>query len=149
MSIFTLNLLDWFFESRGARGHATGEPIYLGKSRQGDEIVMPAGKNIAVAPGATLFGGAFYQGIYQLNRGGEREFFARNLQDRNESDLRTPTPIEIRSAGTNSASASVLFSFWPYLLIASLLLLVFEWFVNPRMASLKFWRGPKQMVQRS
>jgi len=38
---------------------------------------------------------------------------------------------------------SVLFSFWPYLLIASLVLLLIEWFVNPRMAGLKF--SPKRL----
>jgi hypothetical protein len=28
----------------------------------------------------------------------------------------------------------VLFSFWPYLVLASLLLLLAEWFINPRWA---------------
>ncbi|MBM2806092.1 MAG: BatA protein [Deltaproteobacteria bacterium] len=148
MSIFTLNLLDWFFESQGEKGRATGTPIPLGKAREGDRIVTPADKNIAAAPGANYFGGAFYQGIYQLRRNGEIERFARNLQDSNESDLRAPAPIELRSGAATSSETSVLFSFWPYLLIASLLLLMLEWFLNPRLASLKFWRLAKPVPQR-
>jgi len=149
MSIFTLNLLDWFFESQGESGRATGTPIPLGKVREGDRIVTPAGKNIAVTPAANYFGGAFYQGIYQLRRDGEIERFARNLQDRSESDLRAPAPIELRSGAATSSESSVLFSFWPYLLTAALLLLMLEWFINPRMRSRKFWRLAKPVPQRS
>ena len=89
MSVFTLNLLDWFFDSRSGKSQATGEAIFLGKVQDGDQILLPGGKSLAITPGARFFGGAFYQGIYQLNRGGERELFARNLLDRGESDLRT------------------------------------------------------------
>jgi len=149
MSIFTLNLLDWFFESQGEKGRATGTPIPLGKVRDGDRIVTPADKNIAVTPGANYFAGAFYQGIYQLRRDGEIERFARNLQDRSESDLRAPAPIELRSGAATSGETSVLFSFWPYLLTGSLLLLMLEWFLNPRMRSRKFWRLAKPVPQRS
>lgn len=149
MSIFTLNLLDWFFESQGESGRATGTPIPLGKVRDGDRIVTPPGKNIAVTPAANYFGGAFYQGIYQLRRDGELERFARNLQDRSESDLRAPAPIELRSGAQATGKTSVLFSFWPYLLSATLVLLMLEWFLNPRMRSVKFWRLAKAAPQRS
>ena len=149
MSIFTLNLLDWLFESQGERGRATGTPIPLGKVGTGDRIVTPPGQNIAVRPGANYFGGAFFQGIYQLRRDGELQRFARNLQDRSESDLRAPAPIELRSGVGANAETSALFAFWPYLLIVTLILLMFEWLINPRMRSYRFWRLAKPLPQRS
>ena len=148
MSVFTLNLLDWFFDSRGGKSQATGEAIFLGKVQQGDQIVLPGGKKLSITPGAGFFGGAFYQGIYQLTHGGERQLFARNLRDPGESDLRTPAPVAIGGDSPNGASASVLFSFWPYLLIASLALLLLEWFLSPRMAFLKSSRAPARAAQR-
>lgn len=148
MSVFTLNLLDWFFDSRG-NSQATGEAIFLGKVQSGDRIILPGGKSLAITPGAAVFGGAFFQGVYQLNRGGETELFARNLHDRGESDLRTAAPITIGDGNQGSASASVLFSFWPYLLMASLALLLLEWFLSPRMASIRLWRSAPRVAQRS
>ena len=149
MSIFTLNLLDWLFESQGERGRATGTPIPLGKVGAGDRIITPPGQKIAVRPGANYFAGAFFQGIYQLQRDGESQRFARNLQDRSESDLRAPATIELRSrAGVNNET-SALFAFWPYLLIVSVILLMLEWFINPRMRSYRFWRLAKPLPQRS
>jgi len=133
MSIFTLNFLDWFFET-GMRSQATGEPIALGSVLPGDLLITPKGEKLLLKAGYDYFSGTFQQGIYQRRWGNEREFFARNLQDSNESDLRTPAPIELRDRSENGGSASVLFSFWPYLLIASLALLIIEWFINPRLA---------------
>jgi Aerotolerance regulator N-terminal len=138
MSIFTLNFIDWFFESGGSSGQATGEPIRLGSVQPGDVLTTPAGGQVSLKPEFGYFSATFYQGIYQRGRGGKSELYARNLQDTNESDLRTPAPIELRGTASNSSSASVLFSFWPYLLAASLLLLLIEWFITPRMASLGF-----------
>ncbi|HYY24789.1 MAG TPA: VWA domain-containing protein [Candidatus Udaeobacter sp.] len=132
VSIFTMNFLDWFFDSAAGKELATGKPLSLGVTRPGDWLITPQGEKISLKPGSNNFSQAFYQGIYQLNRAGERESFAINLQDPGESDLREPSPIEIRGEETSSASPSLLFSFWPYLLLASLLLMLIEWFVNPR-----------------
>lgn len=148
MSIFTLNMLDWFFDSQGGRSQATGEAIFLGKVVGGEKIILPDGKNLAVTPAATFFGGAFFQGIYKLRSGNHEQLFARNLQDRGESDLRAPAPIELRGASQGAASASVLFSFWPYLLMAVIALLLLEWFLSPPMAALRLWRARPQMVPR-
>jgi hypothetical protein len=139
MSIFTLNFIDWFFESGGSSGQATGEPIRLGSVQPGDVLTTPTGQ-VSLKPEFGYFSATFYQGIYQRSRGGRSELYARNLQDTNESDLRTPAPIELRGTASTSSSVSVLFSFWPYLLAASLLLLLIEWFITPRMASLGFGR---------
>jgi hypothetical protein len=132
MSIFALNFLDWFFESGGSRSQATGEPISLTGVQAGDALMTPAGEKLALKPSLGSFSGTFYQGIYQRVRGAASEFYARNLDSLGESDLRTPAPIELRGASGASGSASVLYSFWPYLLLASLLLLLLEWFINPR-----------------
>jgi hypothetical protein len=131
MSVFTLNLLDWFFESAGARGLGTGEPLPLTTARPGDLINTPRGEKITVKTGVASFSATLYQGIYQLTHGRERELFAVNLQDNSESDLRRVTPIELRAAA-GGGTASTLFSFWPHLLASSLLLLLIEWFLQAR-----------------
>lgn len=134
MSIFTLNILDWFFESGGARGQATGEPIPLGSVQAGDSLATPGGETVPLQRGAVSFSSTFYQGIYRLNRAGASELFARNLIDLGESDLRRKAPIDLRGHTAAEGSASVLFTFWPYLLLATLLLFMVEWFVFPRSA---------------
>jgi hypothetical protein len=137
MSIFTLNFLDWFFESGSRRGTASGEPLSLGVAGQGGLLTTPRGEKISLESGASNFAGTFRQGIYQLRRSGENQLFAVNLQDANESDLRAPVPIAMKGAAMDSGGAAALFSYWPYLLLASLLLLIIEWFVFPRMAPLR------------
>jgi len=146
MSIFTLNFIDWFFESGGTSGQATGEPIRLGSVQPGDVLTTPTGGQVSLKPESGYFSATFYQGIYQRGRGAKSELYARNLQDTNESDLRTPAPIELRGTAPNSSSASVLFSFWPYLLAASLLLLLIEWFITPRMGFFGFGRRLRRVV---
>jgi hypothetical protein len=132
VSIFTVNFLNWFFDGAAAKEPASGKPLSLGITRQGDWLITPKGEKISLKPGANNFAQTFHQGIYQLNRAGEKESFAINLQDPGESDLRERSPIEIRGEEASPASPSLLFSFWPYLLLASLLLLLIEWFINPR-----------------
>jgi len=119
----------------------------LGAIQPGDLITTPKGEKLSLKAGYNNFSGTFHQGIYQRSRGNQREWSARNLQDTNESDLRAPAPIELRGGAASVAVTSVLFSCWPYLLIATLVLLVLEWFVNPRMAGwsvlskrLGFWQ---------
>ena len=60
MSVFTLNLLDWFFDSRGANSQATGEAIFLGKvsKRRSNDS---AGRQ---KPGDNPRGGVFWRGIF-------------------------------------------------------------------------------------
>jgi Aerotolerance regulator N-terminal len=146
MSIFTLNFIDWFFESGGSSGQATGEPIRLGSVQPGDVLTTPAGGQVSLKPESGYFSATFQQGIYQRGRGGKSELYARNLQDTNESDLRKPLSIELRGTTPNSTNTSVLFSFWPYLLAASLLLLLIEWFITPRMAIFGFGRRLRRAV---
>jgi hypothetical protein len=60
--------------------------------------------------------------------------------------LRTPTPIELHDPANSPGVSSALFSFWPYLLLASLLLFFVEWFINPHMTSVGFRRRSKPVA---
>jgi hypothetical protein len=131
MSVFTLNLLDWFIETAGARGKGTGAALTFSAAHQGDLVVSPRGEKFSLKSAATSFTDTFYQGVYQVDLGRERELFAVNLQDSNESNLLRPTTIDLRSAAGVNKSASMLLAFWPYLLLTSLLLLIVEWFFHP------------------
>jgi hypothetical protein len=142
MSIFTLNFLDWFFETGGSRSQATGEPIPLIAAQSGDFLTTSTGEKVALKAGLTYFSSTFLQGIYRRTHAGLTELYARNLDDLGESDLRASTTIDLRGESKESDSASVLFSFWPYLLLASLVLLIVEWFVNPRQSRWQSRRRP-------
>jgi hypothetical protein len=146
VSIFTLNFLDWFFDSTAGRETATGEPLAFGITRPGDRLVTPNGEKVLLKPGSSGFPQTFIQGIYQLNRAGEKELTAVNLQDVGESDLREPSPIDLRGGNGSAGRSSVFFSFWPYLLFASLLLLLLEWFINPRMVRLRLRPRATRMI---
>jgi hypothetical protein len=132
VSVFTLNLLDWFFHGSGAEGRATGAPLTFSYTQQGNFLLTPKGNKITLNPGVNNFPATYFQGIYQIDRGAQRELFAVNLKNNNESDLRQLTPIELREVSSGGGKVSALFSIWPYLLLTSLFLLLVEWFVNPR-----------------
>jgi Aerotolerance regulator N-terminal len=132
VSVFTLNLLDWFFQGSGAEGRVTGAPLTFSYTQQGNFLLTPKGDKITLNPGVNNFPATYFQGIYQIDRGAQRELFAVNLKNNNESDLRQPTPIELRDVSSGGGRVSALFSIWPYLLLTSLFLLLVEWFVNPR-----------------
>lgn len=132
ISIFTLNFLDWFSESGALKSQATGEPIALGTVRPGDQIITPVGERTLLKIGSDYFFDTYRQGIYRRQRGNETDIYARNLTDSAESDLRAPTTIDLQDSSQSQAGGSTLFSFWPYLLLVSLLLFLVEWFINPR-----------------
>lgn len=132
VSVFTLNLLDWFFHGSGTEGRATGTPLSFSPAQQGNFLLTSRGDKLTLRPGTNSFPATYWQGIYQVDRGAQRALFAVNLKNTNESDLRQPTPIELRDIASAGTKMSALFSIWPYLLVTSLLLLLVEWFVNPR-----------------
>jgi Ca-activated chloride channel homolog len=133
ISIFTLNFLDWFLDSAGTKAQGTAEPIALGAVESGDTVVTPGGKNIALNGRATVFQDTYEQGIYEWRHGRETRWFARNLAEEQESDLRAPRRIDLHDTAKAPGASSAMLTFWPYLLIASLLLFVLEWFISPRM----------------
>jgi hypothetical protein len=135
MSILTVNIIDWFFSISGTREKATGEPIAVKAVQPGDRIITPAGETLSLGPGAVLSPALLYQGVYQLVRQTGKSLIAVNLRDFNESDLRRSAFIELSGeSGGKSDKAAVLLPSWSYFLLGALLLLLFEWFVNPRMA---------------
>jgi Ca-activated chloride channel homolog len=141
ISVFTLNLLDWFFQGSGAEGRVTGQPLTFAAAQQGNFLLTPRGDKVPLKPGSNGFVATFFQGIYQIDRGASKELYAVNLDNRNESDLREPTPIELRDVSSAGDKLSALFSIWPYLLLIALLLLFIEWFVRARPVRTAF--GPR------
>ena len=135
MSIFTLNLLDWFLERSRVEGHATGEPIAVGAREQEMLILTPKGEKQRLRPGASRFSATFFQGIYQLTQRTGQDLFAVNLQDANESNLIEPLGLELKEEGNDNTNVSTLFYLWPPLLLLSLLLFIMEWFFAPRVLS--------------
>jgi hypothetical protein len=130
VSIFTLNFLDWFFEGGRAMSANTGDSLHFGPIQLGDQLSTPKGQAIRLNPGSKAVPETLYQGIYHFNRGGGKQYLAVNLQPSSESDLRDPTPIELAGASAGKESPSVFYSFWPYILSASFILLLVEWFVS-------------------
>jgi Ca-activated chloride channel family protein len=131
VSVFTLNILDWFSRGSQGAGSTTGEALSFATTQQGNVLITPRNQKIVLKPGSNRSSATLFQGIYQLDRGTYRELFAVNLGNRSESNLSEPTPIEIRGAHNRQSSMSALFTLWPYLLLISLLLLFIEWFVSP------------------
>lgn len=131
VSIFTLNLLNWFYQGLGSSGTATGEPLFLGGRQKGWSVVTPKGEKLPLPAGQNYFARTFFQGLYQVVRGGDKEWFAVNFDDAGESDLSHASVINLRQQREASEGGSFLFSLWPYLLLLALFLLVLEWFLNP------------------
>lgn len=149
MSIFTLNFLDWFLENGGTKGEATGEPIALRAPMAEVSLLTPRQQRVVLKSADSYFFATYFQGIYQVNLGRDAQLFARNLRDSNESDLRSPGAIELKGAGAAADGSSVLFSFWPYVLLAALALLLLEWFINPRMQEMPIWRKVRGVAWKS
>jgi len=132
VSIFTLNFLQWFYEGTGRVTTATGEPLRLPTMHRAEFLLTPKEEKIPLNESQTFFSKTLFQGLYQVGQGKETRFMAVNLQDTKESDLNRPQPISLRREGSGILSSPSFFhSFWPYLLLISLLLLFIEWFLNP------------------
>jgi len=126
--------LDWFYETSGNRGFTTGERLDWGAAAGTDAVITPRGEKIDLKAGRLDPEASSFQGIYQLNHNRDRQWIAVNFTDTRESDLRDAAPIDLRNSPGAASSASTLFSLWPYLLVASFLLLILEWFISPRLA---------------
>jgi len=133
MSIFTLNLLDWFNEGRTGNASATGAPL-AAQLRPGEMVLTPTGEKIALEKTSTVFARTYVQGIYRITGGETEKFFAVNLGDERESDLREPPVIQLRSEPGAASNRAFYASLWPYLLLTAIALLLLEWFLNPASA---------------
>jgi Ca-activated chloride channel homolog len=133
VSIFTLNLLDWFNAARAGNESATGAPLGA-RLHAGESVLAPDGEKIAPEKTSAAFARTDAQGIYRITGGETEKFFAVNLGDERESDLREPPAIQLRGAPGAAAGRTFYASLWPYLLLASIALLLLEWFLNPASA---------------
>jgi len=136
MSIFTINILEWFLEGSPHSGHLTGEPLRLTPSA-GLTVADPTGRSSKVKENRGFYSETFYQGIYRVSHGGQTEAVAVNFEDQRESDLLHPIPIALKGEALKAEKKSTLFSFWPYLLLASLLLFYLEWFFSESRRNLR------------
>jgi hypothetical protein len=129
MSIFTLNFIDWF-SSGGGKERATGEPLTIDAAAGTRTVVTPKQRRVPVTN--MFFSETYYQGLYEISRAAEKQIVAVNFKDANESDLRAPAPIDVGGAEGAANRLSALAAYWPYLLLAALVLLLIEWFAAPR-----------------
>jgi len=137
MSIFTLNLLSWFFEGLGDSTTATGETLRL-PSHKGATLVGPRGQRVNVGEGTDQFSRTFFQGIYRVDQGGDEKVRAVNFDDVSESDLSYIATLNLTRGVGEPAIRSTTVSLWPYLVVVSILLLFLEWFLNPTAIQSRF-----------
>lgn len=147
ISIFTLNFLDWFFHGPGGGHQFTGRPLLLAASKERGSLTTPKGEKISLETGTAQFSATWFQGIYELRRGNEKRLFAVNLLGPTESDLREPAAIELHDEGESESGPSVFFSFWPYLLLFCLLLVILEWLFNPPLAPARMAKASNETVR--
>ncbi len=75
VSIFTLNLLDWFFHGSGPEGNTTGSPLTFGYKQPGNFLVTPKGDKITLKPGEITFSANLLAGaVPSRSRRSERAF---------------------------------------------------------------------------
>jgi hypothetical protein len=122
-------MLKWFQEGLEERSMSTGEPIRFGL--KGGSIVTPSGERFSIDQRADRFAGTFWQGLYEIHGGGEREFRAVNLRDVKESDLRSPGGVAVPEEAGSLGGRALLWPLWAILLLVCVALLCLEWFLNP------------------
>ncbi len=130
MSIFTLNLLSWFFEEKGASTTVTGEPFRL-PDHEGAMLTGPKGLRVHIGEGNALFSDTFLQGIYRVTLGEKEKIKAVNFDNLRESDLSQPALLKLKPMAVESPAPAAALPLWPYLVLVSILLLFLEWFLNP------------------
>ena len=141
MSIFTLNLLDWFFESQGERGQATGDanPAGQGRRRRPHHHAAWA-KNCRENQALTISAALFFKASINCSATASRSASPVTCRIEANPTCAPRRPSNCAVGVGRQRETSALFAFWPYLLIVSLILLMLEWFINPRMRSYSFWR---------
>jgi len=137
MSIFTLNLLSWFYEGRGGSATGTGEPLRL-RSYEGWSLVTPKGETVNIGKGSDFFSRTFFQGIYRVVKGADEKFLVVNFDEVGESDMAQLSSLNLKQIAGLAVVRSHMLSLWFYLVLASLLLLFLEWFLNPPAARPRF-----------
>jgi len=112
---------------------AAGEPLLINLPAEQLDLVVrtPAGEGLIypVEKGRVLFDETAHAGIYRYERALTHRFFAVNLTDEDESDIRSrasiPEPIDHPAQGDEGSHAAIVL--WPYVLWLALALLLLEW----------------------
>jgi len=98
----------------------------------------PSGREQAVTPaedGQIVYGPVERVGVYRVVWDGGARPFTSNLLDPDESDVRTAERITLASTvaeAQRSGSARATVRLWPWLLLAALVVMLFEWFIYNR-----------------
>jgi Ca-activated chloride channel family protein len=134
------NIFNWFDPARfdsGSRQIRTAQPyqftlskFHLAAAVNTFEVLNPEGESVVVTRGggAYIVGDTSQKGIYKIvGRDRESSYFSANLLSTQESDQQKPYLI----VGINYMEKTGIrrYSFWPYLVLLSLLLLVLEWYI--------------------
>jgi Ca-activated chloride channel homolog len=145
--ILTANLVGWLQPSTAVDAPpllGAGDPISIRPAQEADEITVTApgnGARTTLKPSAQVsFAGTDELGVYEVRQSakgkpvGQADEFAVNLFSREESDI-TPHP-DLALAGTGAATPAGQvrrpLEIWPWVLLASLLLLSVEWWFYNR-----------------
>jgi Ca-activated chloride channel family protein len=151
--ILTANLVEWLRPTASVVGRdalSAGDPVSIVTMPEAEEIAItePGGKEILLrpsGPGSVSFAGTDALGVYTVQQKaqgkplGEPEQFAVNLFSRDESNI---TPYaDLAFTGTETApaqgGATRPLEIWPWVLLASLLLLSVEWWFYNRVGRLR------------
>jgi hypothetical protein len=124
--IFLANALDWLAGERGAFAVGLGMvEVPVAKAR----VVAPDGTELPVQaiPGGTLFE-VTEPGMFTAVSASQRLRVAANLLDRRVTDVNRSSLVPLQSVAIEPAQAPQFpLDLWAALLLASALLLVFEW----------------------
>jgi hypothetical protein len=151
--ILTANLVEWLRPTAAVVGRdalSAGDPVSIVTMPEADEIAItePGGKETILRPsgsGSVSFAGTDALGVYSVQQKaqgkplGEAEQFAVNLFSREESDITPQANLVFTGTETAPAQGEATrpLEIWPWVLLASLLLLSVEWWFYNRAGRLR------------
>ena len=142
--IMMSNILQWLYPNKlrfsSAQVRAGQQfPIYVGNRSKSVLIRTPSGdrEKIAVTSNPVLFADTYQTGLYRILEGDKARYFAVNLVDEHESDIRVPDInkiFEVQTTTTDEKGRTdkgelVEKPLWFVFVIAALALLLLEWHV--------------------
>ena len=138
------NIFQWLYPNKLSFSSAqvrAGEPfpIYLRTRTDSVSIRTPSGKRekIRVTSNPMIFTDTFQTGLYRITEGDKARYFAVNLVDESESDIRAPVvskevgmkTISMHSEDRIEKAAQNKKPIWFYFMLAALGVLVLEWYI--------------------
>ena len=131
ISVFTLNVFKWFYGGLGVGERFTGQPIEFPPVSEAGSVITPDGAKNPLRNSAGEFAATFFQGIYQVVRGGETDWVAVNFDSAAESDLLHPVPVRLPEEAKTAGGKPGFLRLWTLLLLGAVALLLLERFLNP------------------